>query len=545
MMKLRSLAWCWMLAAVGCVVPEHDDLVSVAAYGGTTYPAIADSWVRSGSSVKSNKGRETILSADRVDSGSAERRIYFQFEVPDGVEVAEAHVQLYCTRGSDRGGELRTTSTSWTELGLTWANQPALGPIVDARGSVKSGTWIAFDVSSVVTGPGRYAFALTTPSSQEVRYDSRETTRAPRLVVTPAEPDPAPDAGTPTPDAPDDDPAPPSDDDYILIRRADLMALPTTSSAFSRLKNHADATWPAPDLADQDRKHGTYVLAAAMVYARTGITSYRDKARAGIMAAIGTENDASTRTLSVGRQLGAYVLAADFIRLDGTDDATFRSWLSALRTREFPAHGRWISLEVTHEDSANNWGAWAGAALIATARYLGDTEDLERRVRVVKGFLGDRTQWNDFRGQDEKNGVLGADERAWACNDSPTAWLPTNGTCSKNGVNLDGAFPSDASRGGPVQWPVPSTGVMYHSETVAAMLIQLELLYQAGYDLWSYRQNAMRRAGDFLARSNGWNNFYVNYGNSWLANRRLGTSYPQLTPTASRMLIGYDWLWGP
>jgi hypothetical protein len=336
----------------------------------------------------------------------------------------------------------------------------------------------------------------------------------------------------------------PATGDYLLISQSALMALPTSGDAWTRLKAHADASWPTPSLVDQDRKHGTYVLAAALVYARTGVAGYRDRARNGIMAVIGTEDDPDTRTLSVGRQLGSYVLAADFIGLSGTDDATFRSWLSAIRTRVFPAHGRWTTLKICHEDASNNWGGWCGASLVAASLYLGDTTDVAQRVRVVKGFLGDRTQWNDFRGQDEKNGVLGADEKSWSCDSSASAWVPLNPPCTKSGIDLDGAIPSDASRGGPLTWPVPSTGVSYTCEVMQGLLIQLELLYQAGYDLWTYQNHAIERAGDFLHRTNGWNHSSISYGNAWLANYRLGTTYPKKTPGYSRMLIGYDWLWG-
>lgn len=330
---------------------------------------------------------------------------------------------------------------------------------------------------------------------------------------------------------------------YLLVSEDTLASLPTSGDAWTRLKGHADASWPAPSLADQDCKHGTYVLAAALVYARTGTASYRDKARAGIMTVMGTENDSSTRTLAVGRQLGSYVLAADLIDLAGADDATFSTWLDGMRTRVFPAHSRWTSLKVCHEDSNNNWGGWCGASLIAASLYLGDTADVERRVKVVKGFFGNRAEWNDFRGQDEKNVALFPDEFTWACDASASGFVPINPACTKNGINLDGAIVGDVYRGGPLQWPVPLDGISYTTETLQSLLIQTELLYQAGYDLWSYQASALKRAGDFLARSNGWNYSSISYGNAWLANARLGTSYPKKTPGYGRMMIGYDWLW--
>src|SRR6185436_2024774 len=96
------------------------------------------------------------------------------------------------------------------------------------------------------------------------------------------------------------------------------------------------------------------------------------KARNGVMAAISTLHvGCNNATLSLGRQLMAYVLAADFAHLTGTADATFRSWLSSVRTKIIGGHSKWDSLYHTHIRSANNWGAFAGASRIAASLYLG------------------------------------------------------------------------------------------------------------------------------------------------------------------------------
>jgi hypothetical protein len=106
------------------------------------------------------------------------------------------------------------------------------------------------------------------------------------------------------------------------------------------MKKVADSSWDSPDLCNMDIKQGTQALSAALVYARTGTASYYTKTRNAIMSAIGTERS-DCEILSIGRQLGAYVLAADFIKLAGSDDEQFRSWLSAMRTRTFTGHSRW------------------------------------------------------------------------------------------------------------------------------------------------------------------------------------------------------------
>jgi hypothetical protein len=77
--------------------------------------------------------------------------------------------------------------------------------------------------------------------------------------------------------------------DYILMPRAELLALPTSGTAWTELKSVADEGLGTPDLCDQDSKHHLRTLASALVYARTGSAAYGTKARQGVMAAIETQ----------------------------------------------------------------------------------------------------------------------------------------------------------------------------------------------------------------------------------------------------------------
>ena len=165
--------------------------------------------------------------------------------------------------------------------------------------------------------------------------------------------------------------------DYILMSRAGLMARPVTGTRWANLKAVADASLGTPDLCDQNSRHHLRTLAAALVYARTGIASYGAKARGGVIAAIKTLRvGCYNATLALGRQLTAYVLAADFADMTGTPDTTFRAFLSTIVRRVIGGHSVWDSLYHTQIRSATNWGAYAGAARIATSLYLGDTADV-------------------------------------------------------------------------------------------------------------------------------------------------------------------------
>lgn len=98
------------------------------------------------------------------------------------------------------------------------------------------------------------------------------------------------------------------------------------------------------------------------------------------------------RTLATARNLAAYVIAADLVRLEPAQDAVFRDWLSQLLHKNID--GR--TLANTQEDRANNWGTMAAASRAAAAAYLGDHVELDRTAQVFRGFLGDRSAYADF-----------------------------------------------------------------------------------------------------------------------------------------------------
>ena len=120
--------------------------------------------------------------------------------------------------------------------------------------------------------------------------------------------------------------------------------------------------------------------------------------------------------LALGRELLAYVIAADLVKLPADLDPAFRSWLDAVRREDLD--GR--TLVSTHEDRPNNWGTHAGASRIAVALYLGDRADLERAARVFRGWLGDRTSYASFRFGD-LSWQADPTRKFWSCVSRPGA----------------------------------------------------------------------------------------------------------------------------
>ena len=117
----------------------------------------------------------------------------------------------------------------------------------------------------------------------------------------------------------------------MWIAPAELARLPMQGAAWNRLKAAADGDLGTAQIADQISTHDTTTLAVALVYARTGTSSYRQKAAEAIASAIGTEQGG--RTLALARNLPSYVIAADLIDLRSANaalDARFRAWLRAV-----------------------------------------------------------------------------------------------------------------------------------------------------------------------------------------------------------------------
>lgn len=294
----------------------------------------------------------------------------------------------------------------------------------------------------------------------------------------------------------------------------DLSGLPTTGAAWSYVKGQADATWPAPDLCNQDNKTGVQALATGMVYARIGGGAYRTKVGSAIAAMMASQRDGCTNAaLAAGRQLGAWVLAADLV---GYRTAAFDAFLADMRTRNLGGHGRWVSLDYTCGDSSNNWGAFACAALATMDRYLG--RSLDTAWARFRGFTGDRGAYV-YRTPSVSPG--------WVCG---TAWTPIQ-VCP--GDDRDGAPAEDAHRSG----DYPTISRTYVQETMQGLALTAEMLQRAGYPAW----DRLRPLAAFASRWDVWNASSVGYHVPWWYNARLGTTAPTQAAGYGRTFGFTDW----
>lgn len=147
-----------------------------------TSETVADARVREAAPAK-NYGT-SYLFADAGSGVHEESNLRFDVSGVSG-QVQKATLRVYASSGTVDGPAVYQTTGAWTESELTWSNRPARsGGAIDELGSIASGSWAEYDVTTAVSGDGTYDFVLVTDSTDGVRFRSREETPTPQLVIT-------------------------------------------------------------------------------------------------------------------------------------------------------------------------------------------------------------------------------------------------------------------------------------------------------------------------------------------------------------------------
>jgi hypothetical protein len=315
----------------------------------------------------------------------------------------------------------------------------------------------------------------------------------------------------------------------IWVDPAALSSLPTSGSAWENILDEASESTDSPNISDQTDPTNVRVMAKALVFARTGDERYRTEVVAACMAAIGTEEGG--RTLALGRELVAYVIAADLVGLPPEKDAQFSDWLRQTLTMELSGN----TLRSTHEDRATNWGTHAGTSRMAVAVYLGDEQELENAARVYAGYLGDRSAYAGFDWPRDLS---------WQADPARPVGINPRGA-EKEGHNIDGVLPEEQRRGGEFTWPPPQESYVW--EGLQGALGQANILYRAGYkDVWTWSDSALLRAFQWL---HDVVDFPAVGNDTWqphLVNHFYGTSFPAPVPARAGRGVGWtDWTHPP
>jgi hypothetical protein len=352
-----------------------------------------------------------------------------------------------------------------------------------------------------------------------------------------ASPSPSPTATpvvTPTPTA-----SPSPSTSALLITRDEIMAKPTSGSGWSNLVTYANRSNALPDFEASDDdfqsdETNVIYLAKAIVGVRTNDQAMIDKVEEGLQAIVDSNPDNyNFRALGLGRELGAYVIAADIIDLKNANptlDVAFRQKLQLLRTIQVPG-GPDTLIECSNE-RPNNWGTHCTASRMAVALYLNDQADFNQAVTVFRGWLGDRSAYAGFE----------YGELAWQCNQAqPVGINPKD--CMISGHNVGGAQPEERRRSQiTFGWP-PVSNTDYDWEGLQGPYMTALLVERHGHPtVWQWSDQALNRAVAFnynvLSLPAEGDDLWIPH----IVNARYGTSYPTQAARPGKNFGFTDWL---
>jgi hypothetical protein len=143
------------------------------------FTPVADTYV-STAHPNANYGAELIL---RVDA-TPKIRSYLRFRL-DGIsgQVMKARLRLWSPTGDLAGYSVHSVSSGWGEGDITSRSRPAADARVARSGPFGPGSWSSVDVTRLMDDPQEISLVVTTRSSQNISFASREGRNRPQLVV--------------------------------------------------------------------------------------------------------------------------------------------------------------------------------------------------------------------------------------------------------------------------------------------------------------------------------------------------------------------------
>lgn len=287
----------------------------------------------------------------------------------------------------------------------------------------------------------------------------------------------------------------------IWIDRAELMQRPTSGAEWEILSRHAALSTGTPDISDQNSHHDVHTLAAALVCVRVG--RYCSEARRAVVRAIGTEEGG--RWLAVGRNLGAYIIAADLLdlRADGvwqSDGTRVEEWIRGWLTKRLRDNNTPTSRPFGPFHSGANAAAQEGFAYAAVAAYLGDRGALRRAWDAYRTFVCDRNapdREEIYLDRPVRDDWTHDDEIPCAVNPrGTTREVPRDARGAGTAHRVDGAIVADMRRGGTYRWPPGYT--QYPWVGLEGLVPAAVILQRAGYPAFDVADRAVLRAVDYL-----------------------------------------------
>ncbi len=150
-----------------------------------TVVASADAQVKSSSPTK-NYGTSTELRARAAAKDY--HRSFLSFSIPAlSAAPRRAAIRLFVTDDSPAGGKIHRVLGAWTERGVTWSTAPKLevAYMTALPATPAAGQWFEVAIPlAAVTSNSKLQLAIVGANGNSVRYASRETANAPRLVLS-------------------------------------------------------------------------------------------------------------------------------------------------------------------------------------------------------------------------------------------------------------------------------------------------------------------------------------------------------------------------
>lgn len=362
--------------------------------------------------------------------------------------------------------------------------------------------------------------------------------------------------------SPVDSGLPPEPVSGIWVSPDALATYPTSGAAWGALESDARSLSGTANVSDQDSSHDVYTLAAALLCVRTG--ELCDDARDAVVSAIGTEEEALTtprsppgnQWLPIGRNLAAYVIAADLLALRADGDASSDGSRVEAWIRAFDGRVGSEGVEFAPFKSGSNASAQDGFAYAAVAAYLDDAGMLDRAWDAFRTFTCDPGA-PDREDIDVSKGVMfgWAHDDATPCAINPlgtTKVVPSGRPGAGSERRIDGAIINDMRRGGEYQWPPGYT--QYPWVGLEGLVPAAVILHRRGYPAFEVADRAVLRAveyvlwlGDELGQERTctgecWWDYDRARDIKHLAAAFYDLDVPYDTPTAGGRTVGYtDW----
>lgn len=155
-----------------------------APTGSSTVVVLPDADARVSQARPTGNYATSYLRSDKGTNADVESYLRFPVTGLTGT-VTSARLKVYVVSGSVDGPGVYATSNAWTESTLTWSNRPARAstPVADVL-KATTGTWLEYDVTSLVSGNGSVSMVLATGSTDGTDMGARESTTPASLTIT-------------------------------------------------------------------------------------------------------------------------------------------------------------------------------------------------------------------------------------------------------------------------------------------------------------------------------------------------------------------------